>query len=100
MEDRSALCNDIKSFSQRKLKPVETKVVTASGDLLVEKRGANGLQVLKCEHILDKDKDKVEPQKPAEPAKVVEPEKAAAPEDAPAPEPVEPEEPAEPEESA
>lgn len=46
MEDRSALFNQLKSFSQRKLKKVETKVVTASGEQLVEKRGAKGLQVL------------------------------------------------------
>lgn len=46
MEDRSALFNQLKGFSQRKLKKVETKVVTASGEQLVEKRGAKGLQVL------------------------------------------------------
>lgn len=46
MEDRSALFNQLKNFSQRKLKKVETKVVTASGEQLVEKRGAKGLQVL------------------------------------------------------
>lgn len=46
MEDRSALFNQLKEFSQRKLKKVETKVVTASGEQLVEKRGAKGLQVL------------------------------------------------------
>lgn len=45
-EDRSALFNQLKNFSQRKLKKVETKVVTASGEQLVEKRGAKGLQVL------------------------------------------------------
>lgn len=45
-QDRSALFNDLKNFSQRKLKKVETKVVTASGEQLVEKRGAKGLQVL------------------------------------------------------
>ena len=46
MEDRSELFNQLKNFSQRKLKKVETKVVTASGEQLVEKRGAKGLQVL------------------------------------------------------
>lgn len=46
MEDRSALFNQLKNFSQRGLRKVETKVVTASGEQLVEKRGAKGLQVL------------------------------------------------------
>lgn len=46
MEDRSALFNQLKNFSQRGLKKVETKVVTSSGEQLVEKRGAKGLQVL------------------------------------------------------
>lgn len=46
MEDRSALFNQLKGFSQRKLKKVETKVVTGLGEQLVEKRGAKGLQVL------------------------------------------------------
>lgn len=46
MEDRSALFNQLKNFSQRKLKKVETKVVTGTGEQLVEKRGAKGLQVL------------------------------------------------------
>jgi hypothetical protein len=46
MEDRSALFNQLKEFSQRKLKKVETKVVTGTGEQLVEKRGAKGLQVL------------------------------------------------------
>lgn len=46
MEDRSALFNQLKEFSQRKLKKVETKVVTGLGEQLVEKRGAKGLQVL------------------------------------------------------
>lgn len=45
-EDRSALFNQLKEFSQRKLKKVETKVVTGTGEQLVEKRGAKGLQVL------------------------------------------------------
>lgn len=46
MEDRSELFNQLKGFSQRKLKKVETKVVTGTGEQLVEKRGAKGLQVL------------------------------------------------------
>lgn len=46
MEDRSELFNQLKNFSQRKLKKVETKVVTGTGEQLVEKRGAKGLQVL------------------------------------------------------
>lgn len=46
MEDRSALFNQLRDFSQRKLNKVETKVVTASGEKLVEKRGAKGLLVV------------------------------------------------------
>ncbi|KAG9511256.1 Dual specificity protein phosphatase 19 [Fragariocoptes setiger] len=46
MEDRSALFDQLRGFSQRKLKKVETKVVTPSGEQLVEKRGAKGLQTL------------------------------------------------------
>lgn len=46
MEDRSELFNQLKDFSQRKLKKVQTKVVTGSGEQLIEKRGAKGLQVL------------------------------------------------------
>ena len=45
-EDRSALFKQLQGFSQRKLKKVETKVVTGLGEQLVEKRGAKGLQVL------------------------------------------------------
>ena len=44
MEDRSSLFNEIQKFSQRKLKKVETNVVTATGDKVVEKRSAKGLQ--------------------------------------------------------
>ena len=43
MEDRSGLFNEISAFSQRKLKKVETKVVTGLGDNVIEKRGAKGL---------------------------------------------------------
>lgn len=45
MEDHSKLFNEINGFSQRKLKKVETKLVTGTGDNLVEKRGAKGLTV-------------------------------------------------------
>jgi len=44
MEDRSSLFNEIQKFSQRKLKKVETNVVTATGDKVIEKRSAKGLQ--------------------------------------------------------
>lgn len=43
MEDHSRLFNEINGFSQRKLKKVETKTTSASGDNVVEKRGAKGL---------------------------------------------------------
>lgn len=43
-EDRSGLFSEISGFSQRKLKKVQTKVVTGTGEKLVEKRGAKGLQ--------------------------------------------------------
>jgi hypothetical protein len=42
-EDHSRLFNEINGFSQRKLKKVETKVVTGLGDNVIEKRGAKGL---------------------------------------------------------
>lgn len=45
MEEHSKLFNEINGFSQRKLKKVETKTTTASGDNVVEKRGAKGLTV-------------------------------------------------------
>lgn len=51
MEDRSGLFNEISGFSQRKLKKVETNVITGTGEKLIEKRGAKGLQTL------DKSKD-------------------------------------------
>lgn len=51
MEDRSGLFSELKGFSQRKLKKVETKVVTGSGEQLVEKRGAKGLQTIKSEGV-------------------------------------------------
>lgn len=44
-EERNALFDQVRGFSQGKLKKVETKVVTGSGEQLVEKRGAQGLQV-------------------------------------------------------
>ena len=44
MEDRSGLFSEIGQFSQRKLKKVQTKVVTGTGETLTEKRGAKGLQ--------------------------------------------------------
>lgn len=43
-EDHSKLFKEIGGFSQRKLKKVETKVVTGLGDNVIEKRGAKGLQ--------------------------------------------------------
>lgn len=45
-EDHSELFNEIQKFSQRKLKKVETKVVTGSGDKVTEKRTAKGLAQL------------------------------------------------------
>lgn len=44
LEDHSQLFKEIGGFSQRKLKKVETKVVTGLGDNVIEKRGAKGLQ--------------------------------------------------------
>ncbi|KAI1283791.1 Dual specificity protein phosphatase 19 [Halotydeus destructor] len=44
MEDRSGLFSEIGTFSQRNLKKVQTKLVTGTGETLVEKRGAKGLQ--------------------------------------------------------
>lgn len=46
LEDRSGLFNEIGSFSQRKLKKVETKVCTGTGETVVEKRNAKGLQTV------------------------------------------------------
>lgn len=46
LEDRSGLFNEISGFSQRKLKKVETKVCTGTGENVVEKRGAKGLQTV------------------------------------------------------
>ena len=43
MEDRSGLFGEINGFSQRKLKKVETKVVTGTGETLTEKRNAKGV---------------------------------------------------------
>lgn len=50
-EDRSELFDELKGFSQRKLKKTETKVATPSGEHLVEKRGAKGVQVIKSDGI-------------------------------------------------
>ncbi len=50
-EDRSGLFDEIRGFSQRKLKKVETKVTTGSGELVTEKRGAKGVQTVKTEGI-------------------------------------------------
>jgi hypothetical protein len=49
--DRSGLFDAIRGFSQRKLKKVETKVTTGSGELVTEKRGAKGVQTVKTEGI-------------------------------------------------
>lgn len=49
MEDRSGLFNEIQGFSQRKLKKVETNVITGLGEKLVEKRGAKGLKTIEGE---------------------------------------------------
>ena len=46
LEDRSGLFSEISGFSQRKLKKVETKVCTGTGENVVEKRGAKGLQTV------------------------------------------------------
>lgn len=43
-EDRSGLFSEIGGFSQRKLKKVQTKVVTGTGETVVEKRSAKGIQ--------------------------------------------------------
>lgn len=43
--ERNALFDQVRGFSQRNLKKVETKVITPSGENLVEKRVAQGLQV-------------------------------------------------------
>ncbi|XP_054166274.1 uncharacterized protein DDB_G0280205-like [Oppia nitens] len=47
--DRSGLFNEIRQFSQRKLKKVETKVTTGSGEVSTEKRVAKGIQTIKSE---------------------------------------------------
>ena len=57
-EDRSGLFNEIQKFSQRKLKKVNTKVVTGLGDKLVEKRGAKGLTTVKNDTSKDNDSAK------------------------------------------
>ncbi|OTF83907.1 hypothetical protein BLA29_012402, partial [Euroglyphus maynei] len=50
-EDRNKLFNEIRNFSQRKLKKVETKVITGSGEQLTEKRSPKGLQQVKSDGI-------------------------------------------------
>lgn len=45
-EDHSELFNEIQRFSQRKLKKVETNVLTGTGDKVKEKRTAKGLAQL------------------------------------------------------
>lgn len=50
-ENRSRLFDEIRNFSQRKLKKVETKVVTGSGEQLTEKRSPKGLQQVKSHGI-------------------------------------------------
>lgn len=49
--DRSGLFNEIRAFSQRKLKKVDTKVTTGSGEVLKEKRTPKGVQTIKSEGI-------------------------------------------------
>ena len=49
--DRSGLFNEIRQFSQRKLKKVETKETTGSGEVLTVKRNAKGLQTIKSEGV-------------------------------------------------
>ncbi|CAG2171080.1 unnamed protein product, partial [Oppiella nova] len=49
--DRSAVFDEIRNFSQRKLKKVETKVTSGSGEVITEKRGAKGVQTIKHEGI-------------------------------------------------
>lgn len=49
--DRSGLFNEIRQFSQRKLKKVETKVTSGSGEVLTEKRNAKGLQTIKSDGV-------------------------------------------------
>nr|XP_046911992.1 uncharacterized protein LOC124492999 isoform X1 [Dermatophagoides farinae]XP_046912000.1 uncharacterized protein LOC124492999 isoform X1 [Dermatophagoides farinae]XP_046912008.1 uncharacterized protein LOC124492999 isoform X1 [Dermatophagoides farinae] len=50
-EDRNKLFDEIRNFSQRKLKKVETKVTTGSGEQLTEKRSPKGLQQIKSDGI-------------------------------------------------
>lgn len=50
-ENRSKLFDEIKNFSQRKLKQVQTKVTTGSGEHVTEKRDAKGVKAIKSEGI-------------------------------------------------
>lgn len=46
-ENRNKLFDEIKKFSQRKLKAVETKVITGSGEVVTEKRVPKGLKTIR-----------------------------------------------------
>lgn len=50
-ENRSKLFDEIRKFSQRKLRKVETKVTTGSGEQVTEKRSAKGLTQIKSDGI-------------------------------------------------
>lgn len=50
-ENRSKLFDEIKNFSQRKLKQVQTKVTTGSGEHVTEKRSPKGLATIKNEGV-------------------------------------------------
>lgn len=48
---RNKLFDEIRGFSQRKLKKVQTKVTTGSGEQLTEARSAKGLLTIKSDGI-------------------------------------------------
>lgn len=50
-ENRSRLFDEIKNFSQRKLKQVQTKVTTGSGEHVTEKRSPKGVDAIKNEGV-------------------------------------------------
>ncbi|CAG2109223.1 unnamed protein product, partial [Medioppia subpectinata] len=50
--NRNAVFDEIRKFSQRKLKKVETKVTSGSGEVITEKRGAKGVQTIKHEGLI------------------------------------------------
>lgn len=50
-ENRSKLFDEIKNFSQRKLKQVQTKVTTGSGEHVTEKRDAKGVKAIKSDGV-------------------------------------------------